>query len=252
MLGVGDGGISGSEFSCDNWFICPLHDTNKGKKKSISKKCFIDLKYFKNLGISIFSKYSFRVYNKGVMELALKRYHFTVDDFNTMTEQGLFDPTDRLELIEGEIIEISPIGKLHARAVNFLSNLLVQLFKGEFVVSTQNPIVLDDRSEPQPDIAILRHKSDFYKESHPHAVDVLLVIEVADTTVEYDRTIKLPKYASAGIPEAWFIDLNAERVEVHTDPKDKTYSVVKIYQRGEDAASESFPSLALPVDDILG
>ena len=133
-----------------------------------------------------------------------------------------------------------------------MTNLLVQFFKGEFVVSTQNPIILDDLSEPQPDIAVLRHKSDFYKESHPHAADILLVIEVADTTVEYDRTIKLPKYAKAGIPEAWFIDLGADRVEVHTDPKNKTYGVVKIYQRGENAASETFSDLSMKVEDILG
>jgi len=186
------------------------------------------------------------------MELALKRYHFTVDDFNTMAEQGLFDPTDRLELIEGEIIEMSPFGKLRARCVDYLNHFLAQLLDKSAIIRIQSPIILDDLSEPQPDIAILRHKSDFYKESHPHAADVLLVIEVADTTVEYDRTIKLPKYAKAGIPEAWFIDLGAERVEVHTDPKNNTYGIVKIYQRGENTTSESFSNLTMKVDDILG
>jgi Protein of unknown function (DUF820). len=176
------------------------------------------------------------------MELALKRYHFTVDDFNNMTEKGLFDPTDRLDLIEGEIFEISPIGKLRARAVNFLSNLLVQFFAGTSVVSTQNPIILDDLSEPQPDIAILRHKSDFYRESHPHATDVLLVIEVADTTVEYDRMIKFPKYAKAGIPEAWFMNLDAERIEVHSNPKEQTFGMVKIYQRARKSCQKCFPN----------
>jgi Uma2 family endonuclease len=186
------------------------------------------------------------------MELALKRYHFTVDDFNKMAEQGLFAPTDRLELIEGEIFEISPIGKLHARAVNFLSNLLVQIFAGKLVISTQNPVILDDLSEPQPDIAVLRLKADFYKESHPYANDVLLVIEVADTTVEYDRTIKFPKYAKAGIQEVWLVNLDAERIEVHSNPKEQTYGMVKIYQRGEQVLSESFAEVKIQVDDILG
>jgi len=98
----------------------------------------------------------------------------------------------------------------------------------------------------------LRFQADFYKQSHPKANDVLLVIEVADTTVEYDRTIKFPKYATAGIAEAWLINLEAERIEVHSNPKADTYGMVKIYQRGEEVLSETMPELKLKADDILG
>lgn len=186
------------------------------------------------------------------MELAIKRYHFTVDDFNAMTEQGMFSPTDRLELIEGEIIEMSPIGRLHARCVKYLSNFLIQLLGGKAIIGVQDPIILDDLSEPQPDLSILKFQADFYKQSHPKAADILLIIEVSDSTVEYDRTLKFPKYASAGIPEAWLINLEAERIEVHSNPKEKTYGMVKIYQRGEEVLSETMPELKLKADDILG
>ncbi len=186
------------------------------------------------------------------MELALKKYHLTVDDFNYMAENGRFSPTDRLELIEGEIYEMSPIGRLHARCVKFLSAILNKLLSDKAIIGVQDPIILDDLTEPQPDISILRFQADFYKQSHPKPANILLIIEVADSTVEYDRTIKFPKYATAGIPEAWLINLEAERIEVHSNPKANTYGMVKIYQRGEEVSSETMPELKLEVDDILG
>ncbi len=184
--------------------------------------------------------------------MALNRHHFTTEDFNFLAEQGKFKPTDRLELIEGEIYEMSPIGSLHARCVNFLSNILMTMLVGKSIVSTQNPIILNDINQPQPDVAILRYQEDFYKESLPHASDVLLVIEVADSTVQLDRTVKFPKYASARIPEAWLIDLEAQQIEVHFDPKDETYGMVKICQRGEEISSETMPGIKFSVNDILG
>ncbi|MCD9188849.1 MAG: Uma2 family endonuclease [Pyrinomonadaceae bacterium] len=186
------------------------------------------------------------------MELAIKRFQFTVDDFNAMTEQGMFRPTDRLELIEGEIIEISPIGRLHARCVDLLNHFLNKYTAENVIIRAQSPIILDDLSEPQPDISILRFQADFYKQSHPKAADILLIIEVSDSTVEYDRTLKFPKYASAKIPEAWLINLEAERIEVHSNPKENIYGMVKIYQRGEEVLSETMPELKLKADDILG
>jgi Uma2 family endonuclease len=186
------------------------------------------------------------------MELALKKYQLTVDDFNYMAENGRFSPTDRLELIEGEIYEMSPIGRLHARCVDLLNHFLNKYSAEDVIVRVQSPVILDDLTEPQPDISILRFQADFYKQSHPKPADVLLIIEVADSTVEYDRTIKFPKYATAGIPETWLINLEAERIEVHSNPKANIYGMVKIYQRGEEVLSETMPELKLKADDILG
>lgn len=186
------------------------------------------------------------------MELALKKHLITVDFFNHMVETGMFKPTERIELIEGEIYDMSPIGRLHARCVDLLNYFLSQFFVGKAIVRVQSPIILDDLSEPQPDISILRFQADFYKQSHPKAKDVLLIIEVADTTVDFDRTIKFPKYANADIPEAWLINLEADRIEVHSNPKENTYGMVKFYQRGEEISSETMPELKLKADDILG
>jgi Uma2 family endonuclease len=186
------------------------------------------------------------------MGIALNRHQFTVDDFHFLADEGKFKPDDRLELIEGEIYEMSPIGSLHARCVNFLSNILAGMSAGNFIISTQNPIILNDFNQPQPDVAVLRHKDNFYKDGHPQPKDVLLIIEISDTTVHLDRNIKFPNYASAGIPEAWLVDMPAERVEVHFDPKDNTYDTVKIYRRGEEISSETMPGIKFAVNDILG
>ncbi|MDQ3917533.1 MAG: Uma2 family endonuclease, partial [Acidobacteriota bacterium] len=135
------------------------------------------------------------------MSVEIARHFFTVDEFERMGAAGIFHPDDRLELIGGEIVEMSPIGSSHAACVKFLSALLQRLFGGTLIVSTQDPIRLDDFSEPQPDVALLRWREDFYRHAHPTPADVLLVVEVADTTVESDRQVKIPLYARAGIPE---------------------------------------------------
>lgn len=186
------------------------------------------------------------------MELALKRYPISVQMYHVMAEHGAFAPDERVELIDGEIIEMSPIGSHHARCVDFLNRFLASIYGDEFIIRIQNPIVATDDSQPQPDVSVLRYRQNFYKDAHPTGADVLLVIEVADTSVQFDRSKKIPKYGAAGIPEAWLIDLEAERVEVHTMPKETTYGLVKIYQRGEDAISETMPEFRLSVDSIIG
>ncbi len=186
------------------------------------------------------------------MGIALNKHHFTVADFNFLSDGGKFKPDDRLELIEGEIYEMSPIGSLHARCVNFLNSVLTKILAGESIVSVQNPVIVNDFNQPQPDLAVLRRQEDFYKDSLPAATDVLIVIEVSDSSVQLDRNVKFPKYASAKIPEAWLIDLVADRIEVHFGPKDETYGTVKIYQRGEEITSETMPEIKFKVDDILG
>ena len=169
-----------------------------------------------------------------------------------MGERGAFAPGERVELLGGEIIEMSPIGSLHARCVNLLSEFLNRNFSDNFIVSTQNPIILDDLSEPQPDIALLTRRPDFYKDSLPSASDVHLIIEVADSTLVYDRTRKFPKYAGAGIKEAWLVDLEKERVEVHFQPDDDMFGTVKTYGRGRSLVSETYPELTLEIDHLFG
>ena len=186
------------------------------------------------------------------MEVAVKPYPISVQMYHVMAEHGAFAPDERVELFDGEIIEMSPIGKRHARVVDFLTRFLVLFVKDVFIVRVQNPIILSDLSEPQPDISVVRFREDFYKDSLPAAADVSLIIEVSDVSVEFDRSKKFPKYAAAGIPEAWLINLEAERVEVHSNAKETTYGMVKIYQRGENVLSETMPNLELSVDSILG
>jgi len=187
-----------------------------------------------------------------MMEVAVKPYPISVLMYHVMANHGAFAPDERVELFEGEIVEMSPIGSLHVRCVNFLSSFLNQLFGATRIISVQNPILLNDLSEPQPDIAVVQFREDFYRDSLPSAGDISLIIEVADASVEYDRSKKFPKYAAAGIPEAWLVNLEAERVEVHSIAKATTYGMVKIYQRGENIVSETIPDLELTVNNILG
>lgn len=186
------------------------------------------------------------------MEPERKHYPITVEMYHIMADSGAFGPDERLELIDGEIIEMSPIGSRHARCVNFLAEFLNRHFLELFIVSVQNPIVATDRTEPQPDIALLKRRDDLYIDQLPTGSDVALVIEVSDSTVAFDRARKIPNYAAAGIDEAWLVDLESEHVEVHSMRKENAYGLVKIYLRGENAVSETLAELTLPVNDILG
>ena len=183
---------------------------------------------------------------------ALPHRKFTVDEYHYFIEQGVFKPEERLELIEGELIEMSPIGKRHASRVNFLIELLRDFLGKNVIISPQNPIVLDDFSEPQPDVCLLRRREDFYRQTNATAKDVLLVIEVADTTVKYDRDVKFPRYAANGIEEAWLIDLENDRVEIHSEPSQFGYSLVKILHRGQTAESIVLPEIKISVEELLG
>src|SRR5712691_7513791 len=147
----------------------------------------------------------------------------TVDDYHKMAEAGILGEDDRVELIDGELIEMAPIGSNHAGEVMSLNMLLSAAVAGRAIISPQNPVRLSVHSEPQPDLTVLRFRDDFYRTSHPQPEDVLLLIEVADTTIRYDREIKIPLYARAGIPEVWLIDLQQERVEIYLQPSSDGY-----------------------------
>lgn len=169
-----------------------------------------------------------------------------------MGEAGIFRQDARLELIEGEIIEMSPIGSPHAACVKFLSGLLHRLFGDAFIVGVQDPIRLNDFSEPQPDVTLLRWRDDYYREKHPTPADVLLVIEVADSTVVKDKTIKIPLYARTGIAEAWLVDITEERVEIYSDPRDGSYRRAEVFGRGAGARSHTVEGFAVSVSELLG
>lgn len=186
------------------------------------------------------------------MSLQVAKHFFTVEEFERMGEAGIFSQDARLELIEGEIVEMSPIGSRHAGCVLFLSRFLNRVVGDIAIVSTQNPIQLDDFTEPQPDIALLRLRDDFYREAHPTPQDVLLIIEVADTTVDYDRSVKLPIYAKAGIPEVWIVNLPADQVEIYADPNNETYKIAIEVKRGGQAQAQTISSLNVSMDMLLG
>jgi Uma2 family endonuclease len=147
-----------------------------------------------------------------------QRHRLTVAEYYRMGETGILAPDARVELIEGEVIDMPPIGSPHASTVFFISDRLRDAVKGVAFVWVQNPIRLSQHSEPQPDIALLRPRADFYRSAHPTPADVLLLVEVADTTLAYDTQIKLPLYARHGIPEVWLVDLTNQRFFVHGTP----------------------------------
>ncbi len=185
-------------------------------------------------------------------EVERARRLFTRAEYHCMGDAGILKPTERVELIRGEIIEMSPIGPRHVAFVNNLTQLLVKRLAGRAIVSVQNPVALDDDTEPQPDLAILRRRRPVpYKESEPVAEDVLLLIEIGDTPLAYDRDIKLRLYAETGIPEYWVVDASAEVVEVHRGPAPGGYGETRRLTGGATVSPEAFPDIALPLAEIF-
>jgi Uma2 family endonuclease len=185
------------------------------------------------------------------MSVQIKTYHFTTSEFERMVETGVFQEDTRVELIEGEIVEISPIGKRHAACVGRLNEIFSRFALDKAIVWVQNPIQLDDYSEPQPDIALLRRRDDFYEEALPTPADVLLVVEVADTSVEYDRQLKLPIYARARIAEVWIVNLPEEKIETYARPSGDGYEAASQHGRGEEVSSSTLATLTVKVDDVI-
>lgn len=168
-----------------------------------------------------------------------------------MGERGVFAPEARLELIDGEIIEMAPIGSRHAGVVNILNRLLVQRVGDRALVSVQNPLNVSDRSVPQPDLALLKPRADGYADSHPTVSDVLLVIEVADTTLAFDLGTKVPLYARSGIREVWVVDVNERDVRVHREPSASGYRTSFAVGVGGNVASTALPDVAIGLHEVL-
>jgi Uma2 family endonuclease len=170
-----------------------------------------------------------------------------------MGETGIFAADDRVELIEGEIIQMSPIGTAHAGCVNALGDLLKRRLGRSVIVSTQNPVTLSRHSEPLPDIAVLRSREDFYRRRHPEPGDIFLSVEVADTTPASERGVKIPAYARAGVTEVWLIDLPQETVEAYREPAMRRYRHVERFARGRQRVSiAAFPRKSFRVNAMLG
>jgi Uma2 family endonuclease len=186
------------------------------------------------------------------MALQLQRRKFTVDDYHQMAEAGILGEDDRVELIRGEIIDTSPIGKRHAACVKRLTARLTELIGRRAIVSVQDPLQLDDDSEVQPDVALLKFRTDYYDAEPPKPEDTLLVVEVSDTTLAFDRRVKLPLYAQAGIPEVWLVNIQESVIELHTQPKDGVYSRIRRMRHGQRIAVSGFDAAYLDVDDKLG
>jgi len=181
----------------------------------------------------------------------LPRHRWTVDDYHRMGEVGLLDRDDRVELIEGEIVEMAPIGDGHADASNRLTRLLVLAVGESGIVAVGNPVRIPPYSEPQPDFAILRPRGG-YNTRGPRPEDVLLAVEVSDTTLRRDRKVKLALYAGAGIPEFWIVNVEVREVEIYRTPSGDRYASVERKGPGSAATIEALPGVTIPISQILG
>jgi Uma2 family endonuclease len=186
------------------------------------------------------------------MRMETSRKRFTVDEYYRMADVGILAAGDRVELIDGEIIQMNPIGTRHLGCVNATNAVFFDAFQGRAVISGQNPVQLSDFTEPQPDIVLLKPRNDFYRGKHPEAADALLVVEVSDTTLGYDRDVKLSHYAAAGVPEVWIEDLNGDRILVFRDPVHAVYQVRLVLSRDDSISVQAFPDTAFTVSDFLG
>ncbi|MDQ2808285.1 MAG: Uma2 family endonuclease [Chloroflexota bacterium] len=179
------------------------------------------------------------------------RYRFTAAQYNRLGEARVLGEDDRVELMDGEILLMCPIGYRHAAQVRELTTLLADNRVKGMRIDVQNPLDLGQRYQPQPDLMLLRERTDRYKRALPTAADVLLLIEVADSSLDYDQHSKLPVYAQAGIVEVWIVNLDVDQVEIYTQPQGAAYSTQRIVRRGETVAIGALPAVTLPADDIL-
>jgi Uma2 family endonuclease len=186
-----------------------------------------------------------------IAKVPLSRRRFTVEEYQRMAHAGILTEADRVELIDGEIIQATSIGRRHAACVAQVTRLLTQAVGERALVWPQNPVRLPRDTEPQPDVTILRPPADDYIRHPPTAEHVLWLVEVADVSYRYDRYVKLPLYARAGIPEAWIIDLTHEVVEVHREPSSRGYGSTRTADRAGTLTPQAFTDVVISVTDIL-
>jgi Uma2 family endonuclease len=186
-----------------------------------------------------------------IAKVPLSRRRFTVEEYRRMAHAGILTEADRVELIDGEIIQATSIGRRHAACLAQVTRRLTEVLGDRALVWPQNPVRLPRDTEPQPDVTILRPPADDYIRRPPAAEHVLWLVEVADVSYRYDRYVKLPLYARAGIPEAWIIDLTHEVVEVHRHPSSRGYRSTHTAERGGTLKPEAFADITLAVADLL-
>lgn len=186
-----------------------------------------------------------------MMLLDVERHLFTVEQYHQMIAAGIFTENDHIELIQGELIAMSPIGIRHAACVKRLNDKLSTALRGKIIISVQDPIELSENSEPEPDVALLAYRDDFYASHLPTPADIYLVIEVSDSTLGFDRTVKLPLYAQAGIPEVWLVNLIDNAIEVYRQPVTGKYTQKMRVSCHGMVTAVAFPQITFPVADLI-
>jgi Uma2 family endonuclease len=186
------------------------------------------------------------------MTAVVRRRRFTADEYECMGVAGIIDEDERVELLDGEIVEMAAIGSRHMACVNRFTDLFGPFAPNRFILSVQNSLRVSEAFEPQPDVVLLRRRSDFYVDAVPRPEDVFLIIEVADSSLGYDRGAKLRHYAEAGIPEVWVANLRRPSISRHRDPRNGRYHQVSVFRRGTSIAPLAFPEIELRVNEILG
>jgi Uma2 family endonuclease len=183
--------------------------------------------------------------------IAPAKHRFSVEEYYRMAETGVLRPDARVELLDGEITDMSPIGPFHGRVTKILNKHFSAASQGRWIVSVQDPAQLDDYSEPEPDLMLLKPEADFYGERHPRPEDIFLLVEISDSSLERDQEVKLPAYARSGIAEVWIVDLNEQTIEVYRQPHFAGYNSKTILSAGDKAIPQAFPDVALDVGNLL-
>jgi Uma2 family endonuclease len=190
-------------------------------------------------------------YPERAMSALIKRRRFTVDDYHRMGDAGILLEDDRVELIYGEIIAMSPIGNPHNAAVDRATRALVRTVGDNAIVRVQGSVRLNNYNEPQPDIVLLKPRDDFYAKGGANPDDIILIIEMADSSLKYDRRLKARLYAEMGVPEYWVSDLNAGCVYCYSERHEKSYRLVRQFKKGESITPGMLPECSIPVNNLL-
>ena len=179
------------------------------------------------------------------------RRRFTVAEYYALVDRGILAENDRVELLDGDIIAMPPIGDWHQSSIDRFTNLMLPLLRGRAIMRVQGPTRLNENSEPLPDVMLLRQRDDFYETGHPSPDDVLLIIEVSDSSVDYDRDDKLTAYARAGIPEVWIVSRQDRQIEAYTEPTEGEYANVRHARHGESIAPSALPDVVMEIDRVI-